>query len=167
MIYKFRENYRINVPAQTIGEEVERIERERGSCPPDVLVDESREESAPLHPAFEWDDEVAAELHRVEQARRIIRSVTPVFTKPESESDTEDEDEQETNQTPAFVSIKHYGEGNESYVSTAKAIAVPELRDAILRDALRGLLSWKSRYGHLKQLASVVAVIDDVNEFAC
>jgi len=42
--------------------------------PPDV-VDAARPEDYPIHPHFEWNDSVAAEEHRLWQARQLIRSV--------------------------------------------------------------------------------------------
>ena len=42
------------------------------------LVDVSRPEDAPLHPEFEWRDDVAAERWREEQARQIIRCIRVV-----------------------------------------------------------------------------------------
>lgn len=40
-----------------------------------ALVDAARPETSPAHNAFEWDDAVAAEEHRLQQARRWIRIV--------------------------------------------------------------------------------------------
>lgn len=36
------------------------------------VLDAARDPSSPLHPKFEWDDTVAAEAHRLEQARQLI-----------------------------------------------------------------------------------------------
>lgn len=48
---------------------------QHGSIKPRVLVDESSEPDAPLHPAFEWRDPVAADQFRLIQARNIVRAV--------------------------------------------------------------------------------------------
>jgi hypothetical protein len=42
--------------------------------PPDVL-EAARPRTAPLHPAFEWNNMAAAEQYRLYQARHIVRSV--------------------------------------------------------------------------------------------
>lgn len=72
------------VDAQTAGEELARIKAEHGFLQPAVVVDESRPDDAPLHPAFEWRDPVAAEQWREHQATAIIRRVRvlPVDTAP-------------------------------------------------------------------------------------
>lgn len=40
-----------------------------------LVVESARPSDAPLHPFFEWDDARAAEAHRLEQARSMIRRV--------------------------------------------------------------------------------------------
>lgn len=45
---------------------------------PQNLVDVSRPEEAPLHKEFEWNDTIAAEEYRKEQARCLIRHLTIV-----------------------------------------------------------------------------------------
>ena len=64
------------IPAQVIGEELDRICKQNGgTLEASKVVDEARDKNAPLHPAFEWDDSKAAEEYRVGQARMIIRVV--------------------------------------------------------------------------------------------
>lgn len=68
------------VDAQTAGQELDRIRRRDGTIRPAVVVSESRPEEAPLHPVFEWRDEVAAEKYREHQATnlvKVVRVVTP------------------------------------------------------------------------------------------
>jgi hypothetical protein len=47
----------------------------KGELTPERVVELARSRSSPLHEMFEWDDEVAAHAHRLQQARAIIRSV--------------------------------------------------------------------------------------------
>lgn len=75
----FKNGYRIKgVNAQTAGEELARIAQDRGELKAPDVVDEARPEDALLHPAFEWNDQIAAELHRQDQARYLIRAVQVV-----------------------------------------------------------------------------------------
>ena len=60
-----------------VGNELERIESSRGLTA-ETLVNESRPESAVMHPCFEWKDDVAAENYRKHQARTLIGSVVQV-----------------------------------------------------------------------------------------
>lgn len=66
------------VDAQTAGEELARIKREHRILEPATVVEESRPEEAPLHPAFEWRDPEAAQQWREHQAAQIIRRVRVV-----------------------------------------------------------------------------------------
>lgn len=74
--FVFRNGSRVSgVNAQSVGEELQRINEERGALRPSEVVNEARPESSPLHPAFEWNDSVAADEWRMHTARNLIRSV--------------------------------------------------------------------------------------------
>jgi hypothetical protein len=72
----------LGVDAQTAGSELDRIRRRDGTIVPAVVVDEARPEEAPLHPAFEWRDPVAAEQWREHQAATLIKVVRVVPSAP-------------------------------------------------------------------------------------
>jgi hypothetical protein len=73
----------LGVDAQTAGTELDRIRRRDGTIRPAAVVDEARPEKAPLHPAFEWRDPVAAEHWREHQASTLIRVVRVVPVAPQ------------------------------------------------------------------------------------
>jgi hypothetical protein len=75
----------LGVDAQTAGSELDRIRRRDGTIRPNVVVDEARPEEAPLHPAFEWRDPVAAEQWREHQASTLIKVVRVVPAAPVEE----------------------------------------------------------------------------------
>lgn len=84
--YQFKAGAHVkNVTADVVGNELDRIYKTNKKITVDIVVDESRPETAPLHPAFEWDDALAAESFRKYQARDIIKSVVIVTdnNKPE------------------------------------------------------------------------------------
>jgi len=67
---------RWTVPPATIAGELQRIWNEQGQkLTPVAIVAEAADETHPLHECFEWDDSLAAEQHRLWQARQLIRSV--------------------------------------------------------------------------------------------
>lgn len=76
--HAFREGSRFAVDADTAARALANIQSKHGGISPATVVDESRPDDAPLHPVFEWRDEVAAEAHRRYQARALIRSVVVV-----------------------------------------------------------------------------------------
>lgn len=72
----------LGINAQTAGSELDRIRQRDGTIIPAVVVDEARPEEAPLHPAFEWRDSVAAENYRQHQASTLIKVVRVVPAAP-------------------------------------------------------------------------------------
>jgi hypothetical protein len=159
MIYQWREGRSMGVPAQVAGDVLEGIRERDGKIDPGVVVSESRLEAAPLHDVFEWRNKVAAELYRRDQARQVIRSVEIVM----EESDEDDPDEEPVPRTQiAFVSIGSPVKGGSAYISTVEALSDSVMRERVLRDAIIGLKSWQARYGHLEELAEIVAVIENV-----
>lgn len=73
--------------ARIIGPELQSLAEQGGVTNRDVL-DAARSVQSPLHPYFEWDDKVAADLHRLEQARYLMRSVRVRFVENEEVKET-------------------------------------------------------------------------------
>ena len=70
MVYKWKTGYH-KVDAETAGKELNRIKKKRGLTAK-AVVDESRDPKARLHKEFEWNDNIAAERFREQQARILI-----------------------------------------------------------------------------------------------
>lgn len=60
MVYEWKEAAQIKADAQKAGEMLENLEKTVGITPKN-LVEANRDESAPLHNEFEWNDTKAAE----------------------------------------------------------------------------------------------------------
>lgn len=66
---------------KAIEEELNRIAaRNGGVIEPEKVVERARNPRSPLHSQFQWDDTEAAQQWRLEQARRLIRSVQVIST---------------------------------------------------------------------------------------
>jgi len=50
-------------------------QKRRGRITPREVVDDARDDASPLHPLFEWNDGIAADRYREEQARVLIGRV--------------------------------------------------------------------------------------------
>jgi hypothetical protein len=139
-----------NVPAELVADLVRELEQEHGVCDPALLVDAARPESSPLHGLFLWDDAVAAERHRLLQAKGIIRSVRVTFHELAKTG-------------PAFLNVVRVvpGEGEKrGYVRTEVALANKTMRDRVVQDALTQLKAWQKRYRMISELAKVIEAID-------
>jgi hypothetical protein len=154
MIYEFKANTICPLPAQVVGEVVNRLEGIHGGVTASMLVEEARPEDAPLHPAFEWDDAVAAEEHRRNQARYLMRML--VIKEVEDGPDV-----QPPAPIRAFVSVTT-PQGDRQYMSVVTAMSDAELRNQIIEKAWRELLSWRERYQNYEEFANVFRAIDEV-----
>lgn len=135
--------------AQVVGNRLESLRATRGQLTAEITVDDARPIDAVLHPAFEWDDTLAAEQFRLEQARGLIRSVVVLQAGPEDAPPIR-----------AFVVVGEIGE--QVYVSTYVAMSDPELRRQVLDRALRELHQWQAKYRELSELAKVFEALEQV-----
>lgn len=149
--YVFRENEPLRLKnakqadAQVIGLALEKINQQNeGMLKPQAVVDAARNKRNPLHKHFEWDDEIAAEQYRQDQARHIIRIVRVV-----------DEDSEEGTQR-AYQSVNIVGSG-KSYRSVADIKSSAEFQAAILKQADRDLEAFQRRYRQLTEVCTYVA----------
>lgn len=159
VVYEWKEGSRIRViDAKTAAERFEEIRRRVGKLTPKAVVDDARPVDSPLHPAFEWDDHVAAEKYREEQARHLIRSLV-IRTVEEGP----------TEPVRAYVSVPDVHtvqDGTERnsdvYVPTQIALSDEFLRAKVLERALNELRQFRRKYSHLKELAEVFAAADRI-----
>jgi len=128
--YQFREGSRITaVSAQTIGDELSRIQQEDRAVTPTAVVNAARPDDAPLHPAFEWDDVIAAEAHREHQARTLIRSVTVI---------------RDEKREPVYTHVQSIG-----YMPTPMVAANEDLFQMAVKEATKRLKSAEEQVGIL------------------
>lgn len=150
-VYRWKEGFSCSVKPEVAAARIETIRhRNGGNIAPAELVEDARPKTSPLHPAFEWVDKEAAAKYREDQARRIIRSVEIMNVDPTGEKFRE----------ICYVSIADRDSG-AAYTATREALAVQESRDVILAAAKAALDAWQRRYGHLVELARIVAAIQD------
>lgn len=55
-----------------VEKELDRLANEYGFLNPEMVVEEARDPESPLHQHFDWDDSVAGEKWRREQAHQLI-----------------------------------------------------------------------------------------------
>lgn len=129
----------------TYREEFERIARKHnGILRPADVVDEARNPDSILHRAFEWDDSVAAEAYRIQQAKELIRVQVVVI---------------ENRQEPvrAFVSLSRDRLTDGGYRITADVLNDRDLYREMLLDAADELRSFQRKYNRITELSEVFA----------
>lgn len=129
--------------AQKIGEELQAItDANKGRLTPKDVVERARNPRNTLHKHFEWDDAKAADAHRLEQARELIRVVRV-------------EDEAHSEPVRAFLSLQDNG---VAYRSVGEVQSSPALQEIVLKQALRDLRAFEQRYRDMKD------VCEDIRE---
>lgn len=147
MVYKWKPGSHHKVDAQTAGEVCAALEEE-GRLNAETLVEESRPEEAPLHDEFEWDDSIAAEEYRKQQARVLIATVVEIISP-------------EVVPTRAFFNIVHK---EANYESVRVIIQDEDKRKALLDKAIRELRSFQTKYSTLQELCEVFDAINRLEE---
>lgn len=108
-----------------------------GVIHPEDVVDAARPDTSPLHPHFEWDDSVAAEKHRVWQARQLIRNVHVTVETPDGPT-----------RVRALLNVVD-DDGRQGYRAAEEVLSTPVLRDQFLariRSDVRLLVERLRRY---------------------
>jgi len=133
------------VKKSDIKKELKRIEQENnGILTPLMVVQAARAEDSILHPLFDWNDTVAANKHRLFQARSVINTISVTFVGKKTDA-----------YFSANVIINN--EPIKAYFSAEKVFSDEELKRQVLETALQELKYWERKY---KQLSELVKVID-------
>ena len=132
------------VSAQIAGEQIDRIIKENGEITPQLLLDNSRSEDAPLHCCFEWNDDVAAERYRLYQSRKIIQNITI----------SQDTSSGEPVLARAFVSTSKNPEKGR-FVPLNVALNNEATRQQVLENAYAELKSFKNKYETLLNISEL------------
>lgn len=133
-----------NVDPTIAGNFLNEIYEEQGKIEPSIVVEKSRPDDAPLHHCFEWNDEIAANKFREQQARVLIANV--VITGEPSE-DT---------YTRAFVHVQN------EYQPLYIVLEDPRKTGELLESALKELRAFERKYRELEELAPVFSAIEKV-----
>lgn len=143
--YTFCAGSHLKVPAEVAAPVLEGLANENRLTAAN-LVDVSRPEDAPLHPEFEWRDDVAAERWREEQARQIIRCIRVVS-------------EEDPDQAPVRMYVHPVLE-SPNYEPLHLVLQDQDKRSSLLKAALRDMVSFKAKYKELQELAKVMDAVD-------
>ena len=128
---------------QIIGTALGKIaEQYGGNLTPKAVVDAARNSRHPLHKHFEWDDALAAEAFRLEQARTIIRIIHVEDAKTE------------TGTAAAFYSIAD--KGGVAYRTHDEVKNSAALQIIIMQQATRDLEAWERRYREITDVCEMV-----------
>lgn len=138
---KWKLNGIFNADAQKVYEEIGDTQ-----ISPEEVLEKARKKKSELHKCFEWDDSIAAEKYRLNQARMLLRFLVIVPAKEDDEP----------------VRVYQVTSERNVYQPTRLFLQNPDEYNALLRRAKNELIAIKNRYKSLSELEAVFAAIDEL-----
>ena len=144
--------------AQMVGIVLEQMQMTNTPITPENLLNMARDPDNPLHPLFEWDNDVAAEKYRLHQARQIVSHI--VFKEQVGEQEVE---------RKMYFSLTHAvreEEPERQYVSVRKVEQDEHLRNQVEEQAMRELRSFADKYRHFNfsRIGSIITLIESMGK---
>lgn len=115
-----------------------------GKFTPMEVLEKAKDETTELHKCFEWNDSIAAEKYRLEQAKNIIRML--VYEKETKE--------QQVVRYYAKTETKHV------YQPTKQFLVQEDEYQGLLRRALAELEAFKNKYHTLTELENIFEAME-------
>lgn len=113
------------------------------SCTPEQIVEFAKNENTEIHKCFEWNDDVAAQKYRLQQARQIVCNLVVVET---------------PNKEPVkYRVMQHIDTG---YKETRLILQNKDEYTQLLQTAKSELTSFRNRYKNLVELENIFKEID-------
>lgn len=130
--------------AQLVAEEIAHIGE---SATPAQIVDMARDNGTELHKCFEWDDAIAAEKHRLDQARQVVRHLVIRETIKEDRPP---------------IRLFFRPESGAGYQPTQVIVRNQDNYRALLKSAMRDLEALRVKYHSLVELETIFEEIDNL-----
>ena len=128
--------------AQKVADEISAI----GEAPTAAdIVDAARNESSELHKCFEWDNDKAAELWRLKQARDVVHHLVYV--------------EEKVPVDRPEIRIRYTEAPGRGYEETRKIVRNEDRYKALLAQAYAELRAFKVKYSMLSELQEILDLI--------
>ena len=138
---KWKTNLFGDADAQKVAEEI----GEQNTTPEEIL-EKAKDPDSELHKCFEWDDTVAAEKYRLQQARTIMCNLVWV---------TEDKKDE----VRVFYNLTFE---KSEYHPTKLILQKPDEYQALLNKAKGELAAFKKKYSMLKELKKLFEDIEEL-----
>jgi len=134
--------FRFSADAEKCYREIQSLE----SITPANIVDYARNEETELHKCFQWDDSIAAENWRKQQARIIVSSLVVTVEKTTAGSQK-------------YRLIQH-DDSTKEYKPVVFTVRNMDEYGRLLAQAKRELRSFKERYKSITELSEVIEQIE-------
>ena len=152
MVYSWKD-YKYAISADTVGKQFEEIEKRYGSVTSENVLNTAKDTKNPIHSLCEWDDSVAANNYRLQQASKIICNLSVELETKEHQIITR-----------AYVDVSENKKG--SFINVVSAFENQDTKAIVLQRALQELITFKNKYKNLNELSMVISSIDKFIEKA-
>lgn len=126
--------------------ELEEIRKQHGKLTAQNVVDTARDPAHPMHSRFEWDDSIAGEAYRRQQAADMIRRVRIVYKEADKSGPSRS------------VRAYHALPDTEGYAyDPAEEIAEDPFRRKLLLDTMAR--EWKDLYRRYQEFEEFLAMV--------
>ena len=139
VVWKFNNLYKAD--AEKVSKEIESIP----NATPSRILEYARNENSELHKCFEWDDTVAAEKYRLQQARNIVRNL--VY-------------QEEKKEEPTKLRVFYNQSSTNTYQPTRVLVRNEDSYKELLMQAKSELRAFKNKYKMLTELEDIFNLID-------
>lgn len=119
------------------------------SATPEQIVALGTGKSTELHKCFEWDDTVAANKYRLEQAKDIAESLLVIHIQPEK-----------TDEPPMRLRAMYHLPGTSGYQQSVQIVRNEDKYRRLLEQAKTELRMFKAKYSMLSELQDIFDMID-------
>lgn len=133
-----------NADADKVGEELERIES-KGDLTREAVLEYAKNKKSELNKCFEWDDSIAGEKYRLQQASYVLASISIIVN------------EEPRKATRMYVNVKK--EDKKIYKNIVSVLENDEEYQQLLDKAEREFISYKESYEELIKLKDLKNII--------
>jgi len=144
--------FKPNVPIEVAVREFETIEDTYGKLTAKNLLKHSEDPKSPLHDMFEWNNSIAANRYRLEQAGKLINSVDIIVVS-----------DGETREIGAYEIVRTDDGNAYKNISTFTISDVDQLKEKT-KEAINGLTKKLRVYSRFKEITfDLEAVVEKLN----
>ena len=122
------------------------IRDDHGKLTPQIVVDVARSKTHPLHRRFEWNNGIAAEGFRREQARKMFRDLDVTYKKSGGAKRT----------VRAFHAVRYDTSTEYVYEPIEEIIKDDLMTQIVRRDMVRDWKQLKTRYSYFEEFVAMV-----------
>ena len=138
--------------ANNVGHELEELERTTSLTNEEVLKYAKSHQNSELHKCFEWDDKIAGEKFRMQQATNLLCSISIVY----------EDNNNNVEKTRVYVSTRVKENEKRTFKKITDVLDNDEEYKALLSKASNELDSCQQKYRDLIKLQDLKDIIFDI-----